>query len=57
MTNQLGDLQYAFVRIRPELKRNPDEDTIDITLRIAESPRVFVERIDINGNCCTVTTD
>lgn len=54
MRNQLGDLQYAFVKITPELKRNSGDDTIDVTLRIAESPRVFVERIDINGNVRTI---
>ena len=54
MTNSLGDAQYAFVDIRPGVKRNVDSDTIDITFRIDESPRVFVERIDISGNVRTL---
>ena len=54
MTDKLGDLQYAFVSIRPGLRRNTAEDTIDIDFRIAESPRVFVERIDIHGNVRTL---
>lgn len=54
MTDALGDKQYAFVDIRPNIKRNVAEDTIDITFKIDESPRVFVERIDIHGNVRTI---
>ena len=54
MTNELGDLQYAFVDIKPDIERNIDERTIDIAYKIAESPRVFVERIDIKGNVRTI---
>jgi outer membrane protein insertion porin family len=54
MTDELGDRQYAFVDVRPDIQRNGAEDLIDVTFRIAESPRVFVERIDINGNVRTL---
>lgn len=54
MTDALGDQQYAFVDIKPVTKRNIDNDTIDVTFKIGESPRVFVERIDINGNVRTI---
>ena len=54
MTDALGDKQYAFVDVRPVTKQNIEEDTIDITFKIDESPRVFVERIDINGNVRTI---
>lgn len=54
MTDSLGDAQYAFVDIRPNVKRNPDTDTIDVTFKIDESPRVFVERIDVRGNVRTL---
>lgn len=54
MSDALGDQQYAFVDIKPDIKRNGDSDTIDVTFKIAESPRVFVERIDINGNVRTI---
>ena len=54
MTDALGDKQYAFVDIRPAVQRNTAEDTIDITFKIGESPRVFVERIDIHGNVRTI---
>lgn len=54
MTDRLGDLQYAFVDIKPTLQRNRDSQTVDITFNIAESPRVFVERIDVHGNVRTI---
>ncbi len=54
MTDALGDMQYAFVNINPKLNRNTAEKTIDVDFQIAESPRVFVERIDIRGNVRTL---
>lgn len=54
MTDKLGDLQYAFVNIRPSVERNLDLDTVDIRFNIGESPRVFVERIDVKGNVRTL---
>jgi outer membrane protein insertion porin family len=53
MTDALGDMQYAFVSIRPDVQRNAANHTVDITFAINETPRVFVERIDINGNVRT----
>jgi len=54
LTNAVGDLQYAFVDVRPQITRNRDAQTIDITYEINEGPRVFVERIDITGNVRTL---
>lgn len=54
LTTAVGDLQYAFVDIRPRIARNRDTQSIDITYDIAEGPRVFVDRIDINGNVRTL---
>jgi len=54
MTEALGDLQFAFVSIRPEIQRNREEKAIDISFQIDETPRVFVERIDIHGNVRTL---
>lgn len=50
-----GNLGYAFADINPAYNRNPETRTMDITFRVGESPRVYVERIDIAGN--TVTRD
>jgi outer membrane protein insertion porin family len=54
MTNMLGDLQYAFVDIRPDIRKDRANNTIDITFYISETPRVFVERINVNGNIRTL---
>ena len=50
LTNQVGNLGYAFVDVRPETKRNTEDLVIDLNFEIQEGPRVFVERIDIEGN-------
>lgn len=54
MEARLGDAQYAFADIDPQTKRNTAEQSIDLTFKVAESPRVFVERIDIHGNVRTI---
>ncbi len=54
MTKKLGDMQYAFVTVVPDVVRNRDQKTVDIVFNINESPRVFVERVDINGNVRTL---
>jgi outer membrane protein insertion porin family len=50
----LGDRGYAFVDVQPEFNRNPQTRTIDITFTVNESPKVYVERIDIKGNSRTL---
>jgi outer membrane protein insertion porin family len=54
LTQKLGDMQYAFARIRPDIQRNADNNTVDVTFRAQETPRVFVEKIDIKGNVRTL---
>jgi outer membrane protein insertion porin family len=54
LTTAVGDRGYAFVDIRPLITRNKDQHTVDVTFDIAEGPRVYVERIDINGNVSTL---
>ena len=54
MTKKLGDMQYAFVNVVPDVQRNTDKKTVDLVFNINESPRVFVERIDIDGNVRTL---
>lgn len=53
MTDKLGDLQYAFVAVTPDIQRNEDTHTLDIVYRTANTPKVYVERIDIKGNVRT----
>jgi outer membrane protein insertion porin family len=50
LTDHLADNQFAFVDIKPQIQVNRDSHTIDINYVISESPRVYIERIDIGGN-------
>ena len=54
LTDVVGTLGYAFVDIRPQVRRDRGEKTIDVTFRIQEGPRVYVERIDVTGNVRTI---
>jgi len=50
-----GNLGYAFADINPAYDRDSDKRLMNITFKVGETPRVYVERIDITGN--TVTRD
>ncbi|MEX2643253.1 MAG: outer membrane protein assembly factor BamA, partial [Acetobacterales bacterium] len=54
LTDAVGNQGYAFVDIRPEVQRNAEAQSIDLTFAVQEGPRVFVERIDIVGNVRTL---
>ncbi len=43
-----------FVRVDPVVTRNDRTLTLDIDFRITRGPRIFVERIDIEGNQTTL---
>jgi outer membrane protein insertion porin family len=48
-----GLLGYAFADIRPQFNRDKDKREMNIVFQIAEAPRVYVEKININGNVRT----
>ena len=54
MKDYLGTLGYAFVEIRPKLERHAENKNIDLTYKILEGPRVYVNRINIEGNVRTL---
>ena len=54
LTEAVGNLGYAFVDIRPRTERDRENRLISITYEINEGPKVFVERIDIEGNVRTL---
>lgn len=54
MTDQLGDLQYAFVDVSPDIVRDRATNTLQVIFQINETPRAFVERINVNGNIRTL---
>lgn len=43
-----------FVTIEPRITRNPRNQTLDLTYALTRGQRVFVERIDIEGNTTTL---
>lgn len=53
LTELAGTFGYAFADVQPNFTRNPEELTMDVTFQLREAPRVYVERIDVNGNTLT----
>jgi outer membrane protein insertion porin family len=52
--NELAGLfGYAFADVRPQFTRNRENLTMDVAFRVAETPRVYVERINVTGNTNT----
>ena len=54
MSEEVGKAGFAFVDVRPAIERNPDEGTVDVVFRVDTGPRVYVERIEIEGNVRTL---
>ncbi len=50
-----GTKGYAFADINPAYDRDAEKRVMNIEFRVNESPRVYIERIDIAGN--TITRD
>jgi outer membrane protein insertion porin family len=43
-----------FIRVEPRVSRNDADMTLDVEFAVIRGPRVFVERIDIEGNATTL---
>ena len=54
LVGQLGVDGFAFVDIKRKIKRKANNKTVDLALYIAKTPRVYVERINIEGNSRTL---
>ncbi len=54
LTYAAGEFGYAFVDIRPKINRQKETRKIDIVYEINEGPRVYVEKINIEGNVRTL---
>ena len=48
-----GTFGYAFADVSPEFRRNAETLTMNVSFVLREAPRVYVERIDVNGNTLT----
>lgn len=53
LTELAGRFGYAFADVQPRFKRDPDNLKMNVTFILREAPRVYVERVDINGNTLT----
>ena len=53
LTDAVGNLGFAFVDVRPKIERDRENRIIHTTFEIKEGPKVYVERIDIEGNVRT----
>jgi len=54
LTLAAGTKGYAFVDIRPRVRRNREDRTVDVVFKVEEGPRVYIERINIVGNSRTL---
>ncbi|MEM9524023.1 MAG: outer membrane protein assembly factor BamA, partial [Pseudomonadota bacterium] len=50
----LGQRRLNFIRVEPRVRRNDAALTLDVEFFITRGPRVFVERIDVEGNSTTL---
>jgi outer membrane protein insertion porin family len=53
VSEQAGILGYAFADINPTYERDQEKRVMNVTFKVGESPRVYVERINITGNTTT----
>lgn len=54
ITFAAGSSGYASVDVNPQIERNREDNTVNITFMVDEGPRVYVERLDIIGNTQTL---
>ena len=53
LTELAGRYGYAFADVQPRFNRDPADRKMNVTFILREAPRVYVERVDINGNTLT----
>ena len=53
LNEKAGELGYAFADISPAYNRDAEHRLMNVTIKVGDTPRVYVERIDITGNTTT----
>ncbi|HYD06450.1 MAG TPA: outer membrane protein assembly factor BamA, partial [Reyranella sp.] len=53
LQESVGTFGYAFADVRPEFQRSKEDLTMSITYVLNEAPRVYIEKVAINGNTLT----
>ena len=51
---KIADLSYAYVQVIPDLKKNPQKHTVQITFRVIPGSRVKIHDVIISGNTRTL---
>jgi len=54
LTDLAGAKGFAFVQVQPRPDKDPENLIIDITFEVQEGSKIFIERIDIEGNTRTL---
>jgi outer membrane protein insertion porin family len=54
VTDELANQQFAFAEVKPDVSLDRKKREVNLNYVINESPRVFVERIDISSNTRTL---
>jgi len=53
ITLAVSEQGFAFARVRPRAAREPGTRAINVTYVIDQGPRIYIERINVNGNLRT----
>jgi outer membrane protein insertion porin family len=53
LTLMVSERGFAFARVRPRAQREPGTRSIAVTYVIDQGPRIYIERINVNGNLRT----
>ncbi len=54
LTLVVSEQGFAFARVRPRAAREPGTRAINVTYVIDQGPRIYIERINVNGNLRTL---
>ena len=54
LTLAVSEQGFAFARVRPRAQREPGTRSINVVYVIDQGPRIYIERININGNLRTL---
>ena len=52
--NSASSYGFSFIEINPEIVVDNETKTVDVTFNIDEGPKVYINRININGNSRTI---
>ncbi|MEL6877249.1 MAG: outer membrane protein assembly factor BamA [Pseudomonadota bacterium] len=53
LSDLAGSFGYAFADVQPQFRRDKDSLTMNVNFVLRQAPRVYVERVDVNGNTLT----